>query len=174
MAALIAVMLAAPAAGAPDDGLVEALRTAPDAATAEMAEAALREAWSRSGSDSVDFLFERGHKALGEQNLAAARTMFDSVIELAPEFAEGWHARATLNYAENRHEDALRDLRRALDVNPRHFAALAGLGTILEEYGDKAGALAAYRRALAVYPLLQGGIPERVRALEPAVDGRGI
>jgi hypothetical protein len=44
---------------------------------------------------------------------------------------------------------------------------------MLEEYGDKAGALKMYRRALALDPQLEGAA-KRAKELERDVEGRGI
>jgi hypothetical protein len=58
-------------------------------------------------------------------------------------------------------------------LQPRHFVALASLGAILEEFDNKPQALAAYRKALALNPYLDG-IPDRIRALSREVEGQGI
>ncbi len=47
------------------------------------------------------------------------------------------------------------------------------LGGMLEEYGDKAGALKLYRRALALDPQYEGAT-RKVRALTRSVEGQDI
>ena len=56
---------------------------------------------------------------------------------------------------------------------PRHFGALAGLGMIMQEFGDDKRALEAYRKALAVNPHLEK-VPELVKTLTEKVEGRDI
>ena len=48
---------------------------------------------------------------------------------------------------------SIADIERVLAIEPRHFGALAGLGTILRELGEEKRALAAYRQALTLDPL---------------------
>jgi hypothetical protein len=43
----------------------------------------------------------------------------------------------------------------------------------MEEYGDKAGALKLYRKALALDPHF-GDLPRKVRALEHEVEGESL
>jgi hypothetical protein len=50
---------------------------------------------------------------------------------------------------------------------------MAELGDMLEDYGNKAGALKMYRRALALDPNLEGG-QKKLRQLERDVEGQGI
>jgi len=47
-------------------------------------------------------------------------------------------------------------LERVIILNPRQFAALYELGNMLEDYGNKAGALKLYRKALEIDPQLDG------------------
>jgi Flp pilus assembly protein TadD len=68
---------------------------------------------------------------------------------------------------------ALVSLQKVVLLNPRHFAALSELGDMLEEYGDKAGALKLYRRALDLDPQLEGA-NRKVRELTQTVEGRDI
>ncbi len=99
--------------------------------------------------------------------------MLETVTALAPDYAEGWHARANL---QRRHERRFRrdDLaRHVILLNPRQFAAMYELGTMMEDYGNKAGALKLYRRALALDPQLDGA-QKHVDALTRDVEGQGI
>ena len=50
------------------------------------------------------------------------------------------------------YDAALRDIDRALAIEPRHFGALCGRGMVLEKQGDMARAIEAYKDALAVHP----------------------
>jgi tetratricopeptide (TPR) repeat protein len=64
-------------------------------------------------------------------------------------------------------------LQKAVLLNPRQFAALSELADMLEDYGDKAGALKLYRRALDLDPQLEGA-EHKVRELTQSVEGRDI
>jgi len=64
-------------------------------------------------------------------------------------------------------------LEATLALEPRHFGAIAGLALVLEDLGDKKGALDAYRRVLAVYPYLEGA-GEAESRLTVEIEGRGI
>ncbi|PKQ09754.1 MAG: hypothetical protein CVT73_01040 [Alphaproteobacteria bacterium HGW-Alphaproteobacteria-12] len=136
-------------------------------------ERAIQSIWLASGSPSIDLLMSRGLDALGEQNFERAYFYFDEVVTLAPGFAEGWNKRAAIQYIREDYAAALHDLEQALRLEPRHYEAIAGLGVILEELGDKKGALEAYRRALALDPWLRDG-KIRIAPLELEVEGRGI
>jgi len=81
--------------------------------------------------------------------------------------------RATLHFTNKDYRASLADIRQVLAREPRHFGALSGLGTIMQELGDDKGALEAYRRALAVHPKLEK-IPELVKKLTEKVEGREI
>ena len=58
-------------------------------------------------------------------------------------------------------------------LNPRQFDALYELGNMMEDYGNKAGALKLYRKALELDPQL-GGARKHVDALTRDVEGQGI
>jgi hypothetical protein len=64
-------------------------------------------------------------------------------------------------------------LQKAVALNPRHFLALGELGAMLEEYGDKPGALKLLRRAVALDPQMAGAARHE-KALEKEVEGQGI
>lgn len=155
------------------DRLLEELSKAETEEKGRAVERAIQSVWLNSGSPSIDLLTQRGLDALAEDDLDRAYFYFDEVVTLAPEFAEGWHRRAAIHYLREDYSAALRDLEQTLRLEPRHYEALAGLGVILEDLGDRKGALEAYRRALALNPWLVNG-KERIEPLELEVEGRGI
>lgn len=149
---------------------LEALQSEDEAERAR-AESRLSDLWSDSGSDSMNLLLKRGRDAMEREAFDAALEHFTDLVNLAPEFAEGWNARATVHYRLDKYGAALADLSEALALEARHFSALAGLGVILEAVGDEAGAVAAFRQALTIHPHLDGP-QEAVDRLAPKVDGR--
>ncbi len=127
-------------------------------------------AWSRSGSDAMDLLLERGRAAIEEGNLDAAIEHLTALVDHAPEFAEGWNARATAYFNAGLYGPSLADIERTLALNPRHFGALAGLGLILEDLGLRDRALEAYKRARAIHPH-RPDILEAIERLEKEQTG---
>jgi len=126
-----------------------------------------------SGSPSVDLLVTRAQVALAATDNKTAKKLIEAVTGIAPKFAEGWHIRAGMEQAAGDDTAALVSLQKTVLLNPRHFAALSELGDMLEEYGDKAGALKLYRRALELDPQLEGA-NRKVRELTQSVEGRDI
>ncbi|WP_232823134.1 tetratricopeptide repeat protein [Oceanibium sediminis] len=124
----------------------------PDLRTWEATEARIIELWSRSGSATADLLLERGMNALEAEDYLTAVEHLTALTDHAPDFAEGWHARATAFYLQEEFGLAVRDLQRALVLNPRHFGALTGLGIVLEELGDYELALRALELAEDLNP----------------------
>ena len=129
--------------------------------------------WSKSGSPSFDLLLKRGRDAMEREDFAAAALHFNDLVNLAPEFAEGWNMRATLSYHQKDFGASLADIANALALEPRHFGALSGLGIILETLELKTEALAAYQAALEVHPHMENA-QEAVERLTPDADGRPI
>ena len=130
--------------------------------------------WGQSGSPTIDLLMARAKQLdEGGDELPQAFALFDAVIALAPDFAEGWNKRATAHYLNDDYQNALKDIERTLALEPRHFGALSGLGMILQELGKESRALQAFRMALDINPHLPD-ITEEARLLEQTVEGQGI
>ncbi len=131
--------------------LLEALRTA-TAETASGAERDVEREWSRSGSAAMDLLLKRGRDAMAVGEFGVAIDHFTALTDHAPDFAEGYHARATAYYRADLYGPALADLEKALALNPNNFNAIFGLGVLIEELGDSRKAADLYRRVLALNP----------------------
>ena len=162
-----------PKAPETDDQLLAKLAKAADQRAARPIERELKARWAHSGSPSADLLLKRTDQAMEAHDFDTAREIAVKLTGIAPNFAEAWHRRATLATQKDDYEDALASLRRTLALQPKNFAALAELGSILEEYNDKPHALDAYRQAKAIDPFLEG-LTDRIRDLTKAVEGQGI
>lgn len=121
--------------------------------------------WSRSGSPAMDLLLRRGQEALEAGDATLAIERLDALTDHAPEFAEGWNARATAWYLKGEFALSLADIEHTLTLNPHHFGALAGLGAIYEELGDPVRALAAMKAVRALNPN-HPGLDDAIRRLE--------
>src|SRR5690606_3470319 len=100
----------------------------PDNAEWRLAEADILREWSKSGSPAMDLLLKRGREAMEAGDLKAAIEHLTALTDHAPEFAEGWNARATAYFLAGAFGPSVDDIRHTLALNPRHFGALAGLG----------------------------------------------
>lgn len=171
---VLGMVLAGPAFGESEklEGLFQRLKTA-DAASAMKLEQEIWIEWSKSGSATMDLLLERGREATAAGELTVAVEHLTALIDHAPEFAEGWNARATAYYQEGQIGPALSDIGHVLTLNPRHFGALSGLAMIFEELGRKEQALRVWQAVLAIHPHAQG-VTEAIARLQAEMQGRDI
>lgn len=129
--------------------------------------------WSRSGSASADLLLERGRDALESGDVDVALEHFTALTDHAPEFAEGYNARATAYYQAEEFGLSVRDIEATLALNPMHFGALAGLGLIFESLGEYDDALAAYRAVAAIHPH-RPNVKGAIKRLEGRLGGSSL
>lgn len=147
------------------------LASAEDALSAELVERQIWNRWTQSNSPTVDVLMERAAAAEAAGDAQLARAFLIEAAELAPTFAEPWSRRAALAYDAQDYQGALLAIEEVLKREPRHFAALAGLGVIYEELGEERAALSAYREALKIHPFLESARQGAAR-LETRINGR--
>lgn len=132
-----------------------------------IAEQALWAVWSRSGDARVDDLLSQGAAQMSERRFPEAIATFTRVIELKPDFAEGWNKRATAYFLAGEYRRSLKDCDEVIKRNPQHFGALSGYGQIYLKLARPDKALEYFRRALAVNPNLEG-----VQALVEELEAR--
>jgi Flp pilus assembly protein TadD len=168
------VATAAPA----DDGerlqrLYDRLAAAQDAGEAGRIAREIQLEWDSSGSAAADLLLQRGRDAMAAEDWGLAIEHLTALTDHAPDFAEGWNARATAFYMAGEFGPSVDDIARTLALNPHHWGALSGLAAILESMGDTEKAAEAYRAALAIHPHLQG-LEEHVEGLEATLQGQEL
>jgi tetratricopeptide (TPR) repeat protein len=155
------------------DAFFETLKGS-DGDAARRAEDGIILIWMKSGSDTIDLMMGWALQAVEKKDYPAALDFLDRVISMKPDYAEGWNRRATVYYLTDKYGPAVADMERVLALEPRHFAALAGLGTILRELGDEKRALVAYREALKLDPHLDNVRKAIDDLTTKGVDGRDL
>jgi tetratricopeptide (TPR) repeat protein len=155
------------------DELFATLAASENGEAAKAAERGILRLWLESGSDTIDLLMNRALAATDEEEYPLALDFLDRIITLEPGYAEGWNRRATIHFLNDDYGKAIADLEQVLAIEPRHFGALAGLGTMLRELGHEQLALDAYRQALALDPVMSE-VQKAIDELEADSGGRGI
>ena len=154
------------------DDLFQQLQTATDEEASQITDNIWIE-WSRSGSPAMDLLLKRGRDAMAAGLPQLAIQHFTALIDHAPDFAEGYNARATAYFQSGDLGPSVSDIARTLTLNPRHFGALAGLGAIFEQLDEPAKALEVYKAALAINPHMPD-IKDAVKRLETSLGGQDL
>jgi tetratricopeptide (TPR) repeat protein len=149
------------------------LKKTEDADSAGLVASAIEKLWERSGSDTVDLLMSRATLLMEDKDLDVALQILNSVVQIAPDYSEGWNRRAAVFFVKKDFGESLESLRHALALDPSHYKAIQGLGLIMQELGDKKAALKAYRHALSVHPHLENA-RQSERELTRDVEGQGI
>jgi tetratricopeptide (TPR) repeat protein len=134
-----------------DDLLAELKRERNPQAARQIANTAMA-TWSESSSPTVNLLMQWSAKAAAEKRNAAALDFIDRAIILKPDFVGAWNQRATLHFSMGNYKKSVSDIEKVLELEPRHFGAIAGLAGILTERGSKDAALKAWERYLDVFP----------------------
>jgi tetratricopeptide (TPR) repeat protein len=130
-----------------------------------MAETAIRSVWLRIGTAAQRqqlaglVMLNRSHE------FAVALRDATALIREAPWLAEVWNQRAIAQFGLGHFEPSIHDCRQALEINPYHFGAAAGMGQCHLRLGDQTAALQSFRRALGLNPELDG-IRANVQYLE--------
>ena len=94
-------------------------------------------------ADGIDAMDREPYQAL---------LIFDELIEEMPGFAESWNKRATLFYLFGDYDASARDIAKTLELEPRHFGALSGLGLVYMAQDQFVKARSAFEAVLLVHP----------------------
>lgn len=121
--------------------------------------------WGSNDSPTAELLIRQGTAAMNAHEFDAAEKTFIQLIESYPNYAEGWNKRATLYFIMGRYDASLTDIQHVLDLEPRHFGALAGKAAILRAQGHTREALGVLRETLAINPHM-ASVQQSIKELE--------
>jgi tetratricopeptide (TPR) repeat protein len=149
------------------DRLFEQLKNAKTETEGRALENAIWEMWmAEAPTPEIARTVKAAMDAREAYDYDRALMLIDSVVATAPAYAEGWNQRAFIRFLKEDLDGALDDLDRALELEPRHFGALAGKAIILMQQGRMELGQKALREAVEIHPWLK----ERPM-LVPAPDG---
>ncbi|MBT6441388.1 MAG: tetratricopeptide repeat protein [Alphaproteobacteria bacterium] len=140
------------------DSLFDALQTTDEYIVAAQAERDIWAAWTDTGDPDLNRLMVKGSRAMVIGRFDMAMEAFDTIIEAVPNLAEGWNKRATLYYLMGEPAASIRDIEKTLELEPRHFGALSGLGLVHLAAENYPAALDAFEAALVVHPRMASAI----------------
>jgi len=112
--------------------------------------------WIETDSPDSQKIMQQGIDAMGQRDLKKALEIYDDLIVKEPDFAEAWNKRATVHYMLGNISQSAEDVKKTLELEPRHFGALSGLGLLYMATGKPKAALTAFEEALVVNPHLSG------------------
>ena len=124
-----------------------------------MAYATEQEIWNlwstHPNNNNLTTRLAEGSSLVRNKQLSKAIEVFTEVIEKDPNWAEAWNKRATVLYMLGDYYGSQDDINKVLELEERHFGALAGQGLVNIELENYEKAIKSYKRAQEIYPAMQ-------------------
>lgn len=96
-----------------------------------------------------------GSELVRNKQLTKAIKIFSEVIQLDPKWAEAWNKRATVLYMMGDYKASQKDIYKVLELEKRHFGALAGQGLVNIKLENYEKAIESYKKAKEIYPTMK-------------------
>ena len=154
-----------PSPGSYEQLLLQRLFVAKTEAEGRLAESAVWEHWFDEAPDEqVHEWLQQGRKKRESYDYAAAQSLFDQVVDAAPDYAEGYNQRAFVRFLREDLDGSLADLEKTLAFKPWHFGALSGMYHVLRLQNRHTAAFELLRQAVAIHPWIQerGALPKEM------------
>ena len=112
--------------------------------------------WSTHPTDEkLTLKLSKGINLMQGDTLSQSIEIFSDLIERDPNWAEAWNKRATTLYLIGDYEGSQQDIDKVLELEERHFGALAGQGLVNIKLENYEKAIESYKRAQEIYPAMQ-------------------
>jgi len=123
---------------------------------ANKAEQKIWKIWSTHPSDEkLTLLLEEGSNLVNNEKYNQAIDVFSKAINLDPLWAEAWNKRATVLFLSGEFERSQKDIDKVLELEKRHFGALAGQGLVNIHLKNYEKAIESYKKAKEIYPSMK-------------------
>ena len=145
------------------ENLLMQLAAAQSESEGREAEAKVWEFWfNESPNAEVRRLLDAGRERLQAYDFEAAENHLNEVVKAAPDYAEGYNQRAFARFLRENFSESLTDLEKALELEPDHFGAMAGMYQILRIQNRTPAAMEVLRRAVIIHPWIKerGALPK--------------
>ena len=148
------------------DALFETLQSDDPAPSTEEIEDEIWAIWTSHDDPALETRMQHAIAAIARRRFDEAEQLLDGLVRDAPGWAETWNKRATLRFLQHRDAESVADIRRTLELEPRHFGAICGFGQICLRHGETAAAAGVFAAALEVNPHLDS-VRAMLAELEP-------
>jgi tetratricopeptide (TPR) repeat protein len=112
--------------------------------------------WSTHPSEKrLTTMLAEGSGLVNKQKFDQAIAVFSKVIDLDPNWAEAWNKRATVLYMVGEFKKSQDDIDKVLELEERHFGALAGQGLVNIQLKNYEKAIMSYQKAHQIYPKMK-------------------
>ena len=112
--------------------------------------------WStHPNEENLTLMLSKGSDLVNKDQLKEAVDVFTKVIELDPSWAEAWNKRATVLYLLGEFKKSQKDIDKVLELEERHFGALAGQGLVNIHLKNYEKAISSYEKAQKIYPSMK-------------------
>ena len=156
------------------DGLFSELQRATSDAVANNVVSEIWQRWTAFEDDPrATSLMAIGIRQMNLGQLRNAERIFTEIISTNPTHAEAWNKRATVRFMRGDDKGSRSDIARVINLEPRHFGALSGLGMINMRSGDLPAALQAFEAAVRVNPHM-AQTQAMIRELRATLRGRAL
>ena len=156
------------------DGLFSELQRVGSDAAAKDVVAEIWQRWTAFDDDPrATNLMAIGIRQMNLGQFRNAERIFTEIINTHPTHAEAWNKRATVRFMRGDDKGSRSDIARVIDLEPRHFGALSGLGMINMRSGDLPAALQAFEAAVRVNPHMDQA-EAMIRELRATLRGRAL
>ena len=135
--------------------LFEKLAAASSGLEQAQTEGQIWDAWTQHTDPVLAKRMNDAIAAMAQRDMHRAEALLDTLTVEAPTWAEVWNKRATLRFFTGNTKASLADIRATLQLEPRHFGALAGFGQICLQNSEPESARIAFQAALASNPHLE-------------------
>ena len=106
-------------------------------------------------NEKLTIRLNEGSQLVKSQQLEEAIKVFTEVISIDQYWAEAWNKRATVFYLIGEFQKSQEDIDRVLELEDRHFGALAGQGLVNIQLKNYEKAIRSYEKAQKIYPLMK-------------------
>jgi tetratricopeptide (TPR) repeat protein len=136
------------------DALFAQLRAAPDPAAAQRITDQIWIYWTTPVDPVLAARMQDVLALRMSADFPGVIALLDGIVAEYPDYAEAWNQRATVYFLLRNFEQSMADIEKVLQLEPRHFGALAGRAVMYKEQGRDDLALKDIIAALAIHPFL--------------------
>ena len=138
------------------DQLFEQLKKSSNASVAFEIEMKIWNIWSTHPTQKeLTQSLANGSDLMSQGKLEKSYKVFSTIIDVAPNWAEGWNKRATVLYLLGRYQQSQKDIDEVLKLEKRHFGALSGQALVQIKLKNYEKAINSYKAAQKIYPSIK-------------------